>query len=70
MIAPRELVPGDIIRLRLVDIVPADARLLDGDETEVNQSALTGESLPATCSPGDPVYSGTIIRQGEIGALV
>jgi len=66
----RELVPGDVIRLRLGDIVPADARLLDGDEIEVDQSALTGESLPATCSPGDPVYSGSIIRRGEIGALV
>ena len=42
----RELVPGDVIRLRLGDIVPADARLLDGDEIEVDQSALTGESLP------------------------
>ena len=66
----RELVPGDVIRLRLGDIVPADARLLDGDEIEVDQSALTGESLPATCSAGDPVYSGSIIRRGEIGALV
>ncbi|MGI8458218.1 MAG: plasma-membrane proton-efflux P-type ATPase [Propionibacteriaceae bacterium] len=68
--AARELVPGDVIRLRLGDIVPADARLLDGDEIEVDQSALTGESLPATCTPGDPVYSGSIIRRGEIGALV
>ena len=68
--AARELVPGDVIRLRLGDIVPADARLLDGDEIEVDQSALTGESLPATCAPGDPVYSGSIIRRGEIGALV
>ena len=42
----RELVPGDVIRLRLGDIVPADARLLDGDSIEVDQSALTGESLP------------------------
>ena len=42
----RELVPGDVIRLRLGDIVPADARLLDGDPVEVDQSALTGESLP------------------------
>ena len=66
----RELVPGDIIRLRLGDIVPADARLLDGDEIEVDQSALTGESLPATCVPGDAVYSGSIVRRGEIGALV
>ena len=38
----RELVPGDVIRMRLGDIVPADARLLDGDSVEVDQSALTG----------------------------
>ncbi|MBA2324078.1 MAG: plasma-membrane proton-efflux P-type ATPase [Pseudonocardiales bacterium] len=66
----RELVPGDVIRLRLGDIVPADARLLAGDPVEVDQSALTGESLPATRAPGEAVYSGSIIRQGEIGALV
>ncbi len=66
----RELVPGDVIRLRLGDIVPADARLLDGDEIEVDQSALTGESLPATRLAGDAVFSGSIVRQGEIGALV
>ena len=68
--AARELVPGDAIQLRLGDIVPADARLLEGDPVEVDQSALTGESLPATRKPGDAVYSGSIIRQGEIGALV
>ncbi len=66
----RELVPGDVIRLRLGDIVPADARLLAGDSVEVDQSALTGESLPATRKPGEAVFSGSIIRQGEIGALV
>jgi len=66
----RELVPGDVIRLRLGDIVPADARLLEGDPVEVDQSALTGESLPATRKPGEAVYSGSIIRQGEIGAMV
>jgi len=66
----RELVPGDAIRLRLGDIVPADARLLAGDPVEVDQSALTGESLPATRKPGEAVFSGSIIRQGEIGALV
>ncbi len=66
----RELVPGDVIRLRLGDIVPADARLLDGDEIEVDQSALTGESLPATRLAGDAVFSGSIVRQGEIGGLV
>ena len=66
--AARELVPGDVIRMRLGDIVPADARLLDGDPVEVDQSALTGESLPATRKPGEAVFSGSIIRQGEIGA--
>jgi H+-transporting ATPase len=66
----RELVPGDVIRVRLGDIVPADARLLEGDPVEVDQSALTGESLPATRKPGEAVFSGSIIRQGEIDALV
>ena len=66
----RELVPGDVIRVRLGDIVPADARLLDGDPIEVDQSALTGESLPATRGPGEAVFSGSIIRRGEINALV
>src|ERR1700683_2946617 len=68
--AARELVPGDGIRVRLGDIVPADARLLEGDPVEVDQSALTGESLPATRKSGEAVFSGSIVRQGEIGALV
>ena len=66
----RELVPGDVIRMRLGDIVPADARLLDGDPVEVDQSALTGESLPAERKSGQAVFSGSIIRQGEAGAMV
>jgi H+-transporting ATPase len=66
----RELVPGDIIRLRIGDIVPADARLLEGgDPVEVDQSALTGESLPVERKSGEAVYSGSIIRRGEIDAL-
>ena len=68
--AARELVPGDVIRLRSGDIVPADARLLDGDPVEVDQSALTGESLPVTRKSGEPVFSGSIVRQGEIEAFV
>jgi len=68
--AARELVPGDVIRVRLGDIVPADARLLSGDEIEVDQSALTGESLPATRQPGEAVFSGSIVRRGESDALV
>ena len=66
----RELVPGDVIRLRMGDIVPADARLLEGDPVEVDQSALTGESLPATRKIGEALFSASIIRQGESDALV
>jgi H+-transporting ATPase len=66
----RELVPGDVIRVQLGDIVPADANLIDGDPVEVDQSALTGESLPVTHKTGDLIYSGSIIRQGEIDAEV
>ena len=66
----RELVPGDVIHLRLGDIVPADARLLEGDPIEVDQSALTGESLPVAHKSGEAVFSGSIIRTGEIDALV
>ncbi len=70
LIPARELVPGDIIRLRIGDIIPADARLLEGDPIEVDQSALTGESLPVSHASGDAVYSGSIVKQGEIEALV
>lgn len=66
----RELVPGDVIEIRLGDIVPADARLMDGDPVEVDQSALTGESLPATRKSGQAVFSGSIIRRGVINTLV
>jgi H+-transporting ATPase len=66
----RELVPGDLIRVRLGDIVPADARLLEGDPVEVDQSLLTGESLPVERKQGEALFSGSIIRQGEISALV
>jgi H+-transporting ATPase len=65
----RDLVPGDLIHVRLGDIVPADARLLEDDPVDVDQSALTGESLPVARTTGESVYSGSIIRQGEIDAL-
>jgi H+-transporting ATPase len=69
-IAARELVPGDIIRLRIGDIIPADAKLLEGDPVQVDQSALTGESLPVEHKSGDAVFSGSILKQGEIDAIV
>ncbi|MBA0563781.1 hypothetical protein Golob_008745, partial [Gossypium lobatum] len=64
------LVPGDIISIKLGDIIPADARLLQGDPLKIDQSALTGESLPVTKHPGDGVYSGSTCKQGEIEAVV
>jgi H+-transporting ATPase len=69
-IPARQLVPGDRIRVRLGDIIPADAQLVEGQPLEVDQSALTGESLPVTHNPGEIVYSGSIVRQGEADALV
>ncbi|KAG0479467.1 hypothetical protein HPP92_010325 [Vanilla planifolia] len=64
------LVPGDIISIKLGDIIPADARLLEGDPLKIDQSALTGESLPVTRNPGDEVFSGSTCKQGEIEAVV
>lgn len=69
-IQAKEIVPGDIIRLRLGDIVPADSKLIDGEGIEVDQSALTGESLPVIKGLGDSVFSGSVIRKGEVNALV
>ena len=64
-LAARELVPGDIVRVRDGDFVPADVQLLDG-ELRVDQSALTGESREVRQRRRDQlVYSGTVVRRGE-----
>ncbi|CAE6076882.1 unnamed protein product [Arabidopsis arenosa] len=65
-----ELVPGDIVTIKLGDIIPADARLLEGDPLKIDQATLTGESLPVTKNPGASVYSGSTCKQGEIEAVV
>ncbi len=65
-----ELVPGDVIRLRLGDIIPADVVLAEGDYLSVDQSALTGESLPVNKKSEDLAYSGSVVKQGEMAALV
>ncbi len=66
----RELVPGDIVRVRLGDIVPADLKLVNGDYLSIDESTLTGESLPVEKKVADICYAGSIVRQGEMDALV
>ena len=66
----RQLVPGDAVRIRLGDVIPADVRLINGDYLSVDQSALTGESLPVTKRTGDDAFSGTVVKQGEVVAEV
>lgn len=65
------LVPNDIIKVKIGDIVPADVKLLSGgDFLQVDQSALTGESLPVNKQVGDELYANAIIKQGEMIAHV
>jgi len=66
----RELVPGDLVRLRGGDVVPADVQIIEGDYLECDESALTGESLPAEKHLQDDAYSGTSVVRGEVTAVV
>lgn len=66
----REVVAGDVVRVRIGDIVPADCTLLEAGPVELDQSALTGESLPVERGEGGVAYSGSIVRRGESDALV
>ena len=65
----RELVPGDIVRVRPGDIIPADVKLLTG-ALAVDQSALTGESKDADKAPGEVLSSGSVVRRGEGNGVV
>jgi len=69
LVPSRELLPGDMIRVRMVDIVAADAKIIDGS-LDVDQSALTGESVTATKSSGDVIFTGSIADRGEATAIV
>jgi H+-transporting ATPase len=64
LLPARELVPGDVIHLRMGDLTPADVCLADGDVL-LDQSALTGESVPAEAGAGQTVHAGTVVRRGE-----
>ena len=66
----KNLVPGDLLELKLGDVVPADAILLDGQPLQVDQSALTGESLPATIHPWGHLKMGSAVKRGESKAIV
>ena len=65
----REIVPGDIVQVGLGDLIPADGKIVAG-EVSVDQSALTGESLPVTAHQSGILYSSTIVKRGEAKALV
>ena len=66
----RNLVPGDIIKVKIGDLVPADIKLIEGDYILADQSALTGESLPASKKAGDIAYSNSVVKQGEMLGVV
>ncbi|MFZ0565046.1 MAG: plasma-membrane proton-efflux P-type ATPase [Chlamydiales bacterium] len=65
-----KLVPGDVVFVKLGNIIPADIKLISGQYLSVDQSSLTGESLPVEKKIGDPAYSGTIVKMGEMQGVV
>jgi H+-transporting ATPase len=69
-VAASTLVPGDIVKIRLGVIVPADLRMVSGDYASIDQAALTGESLPVAKKVGDEAYSGSVVKQGEMEGVV
>jgi len=69
MVDAAEIVPGDIMVVKLGDIVPADAKIIDG-EISIDESALTGESLPVESKTSDVTYSGSVVKRGEARCIV
>ena len=65
-----EVVPGDVLRIKLGEVVPADVRFIEGEYISIDQAALTGESLPVSKKVGDEGYSGSIAKKGEMSAVV
>lgn len=70
IIDARNLVPGDIIKVKIGDLIPADIKLIEGEYILADQSALTGESLPASKKAGDIAYANSVVKQGEMLGVV
>lgn len=68
-LAAAEIVPGDVVRLALGALVPADARILEG-AVLLDQSLVTGESVPVEAGAGSDVYAGSLVRRGQASAEV
>ncbi|HEX9881530.1 MAG TPA: HAD-IC family P-type ATPase, partial [Hyphomicrobium sp.] len=66
----RELVPGDVVALKIGDVIPADLKLVSGDYLSTDESALTGESLPVDKKVADAAYSGSIVKLGAMDGIV
>ena len=69
-ISSRLIVPGDVLRLRLGDIVPADCKVIESESFEADESQITGESLPVSKNNGDLAYSGSVVKRGEATVMV
>ena len=70
VVAASELVPGDVVHLRGGDIVPADIRLLEAFDLQIDEAASTGESLPVSRSVDEPALSGTVVTRGRATGVV
>ena len=66
----KQLVPGDIIKIKIGEVLPADVKLIEGEYLQIDQSALTGESLPVTKHSNDVAYANSIAKQGEMVSVV
>ena len=69
-IPSKNIVPGDFVKVHLGDIVPADIKLIEGEYVTVDESSLTGESLPVDKTVDDIIYSGSIIQKGQMNGIV
>ncbi len=69
-VSAETLVPGDVIRIRIGDIVPADAMIIESDLLEIDEAIITGESMPVEKEVGSQVYQATVVKRGEATCIV